>query len=167
MKTPRRRRPTATGAFLFPALVACLALFLGGCLTFNRPKGAPAEPQTLLAPRHLEVGRIHSYDAADKTAVIEFAPHYRASPFLAGVKLLSRDPATLEPSARLLAAPYRSGRMLGAYVESGAPRKDDEVVIPPEPSPAPAPAENAETRPESSDHGRASPAEPKQDVGIF
>lgn len=129
MSTPRRRRSAATGAFLFSLLAA---LLLAGCATASgrrapRSAAAPA----LVAPRHLELGRILSFDAADQTAVIEFVPHYRLDPFLAGTALIARRLDTLEPTARLVAAPYQSGRILGAYVESGTPGIDDEVVVAP------------------------------------
>ena len=133
MPTPRRRLSAAPGAFFFGALAALL--LLAGCASNpgrreSRAARFAAEP-TLVAPRHVELGRILGYDAADQTAVIEFVPHYRPDPFLAGTPLISRRLDTLQPTARLVAAPYQSGRFLGAYVEEGTPEIDDEVVVAP------------------------------------
>ncbi len=130
MPTPRRRLSAAPGAFFFGALAALI--LLAGCATPGRRAPRAAAEPTLTAPRHVEIGRILSFDAADRTAVIEFVPHYRPNPFLAGTPLISRRLDTLEPTARLVAAPYQSGRFFGAYVEDGNPGPDDEVVIAPE-----------------------------------
>lgn len=135
MSTPRRRRLLATGAFFF---FACAVVVGGGCA--SRAK-RPAETATplLFPPRHVEIGRIHSYDATDATAVIEFVAQFRSTIPLAGTQLIARKLDTLEPTARLVAAPYQNNRTLGAYVTSGRPGVDDEVVIAPE-SALPAPA---------------------------
>jgi hypothetical protein len=93
----------------------------------------------LLPPKHVEIGRIFSYDPANSTAVIEFVPRFRSSLPLDGTKLISRKLDTLEPTARLVAAPYQNNRTLGAYVTSGTPGIDDEVVIDPESALPPAP----------------------------
>ncbi len=136
MPTPRRRLPLATGAFFLAALLA------SGCATAgkrfpsvlkssSRGEAAPI----LTAPRLEELGRVHSYDAADATAVIEFTPRFVPPAGLAGRLLVARNLDTLEPTAKLAAAPYQSGRLLGAYVLSGAPGVGDEVVLDPEPFP--------------------------------
>jgi hypothetical protein len=132
MPTPRRRPSAATGAFFFGALAT---LLLAGCASNpgrreSRAARFAAEP-TLTAPRHVELGRVLSHDAANRTAVIEFVPHFRPNPFLAGTPLIARRLDTLEPTAHLVAAPYQSGRFLGAYVEEGTPGPGDEVVIAP------------------------------------
>jgi hypothetical protein len=154
MTPPRPRPRAANGAFFFfPFLAsAALVLSLGGCASLRRGGGASPPPsadtgQTLLAPRHVEVGRILSHDASEATVVIEFAPHIRPTPFLAGTRLIARRLDTLEPTAELQAAPYQSGRMLGAYVRSGLPGIDDEVVIPPAAAPVPAEPTPAEPAP--------------------
>jgi hypothetical protein len=136
MPTPRRRRHPATGAFLL-SVVGVAVFLLAGCATFRRGGDSSASPPLLVAPPHAELGRILSYDADDATAVIEFVPQYRGAPFLTGTRLIARRLDTLEPTALLVAAPYQSGRILGAYVTSGRPRVNDEVVIAPEPPPAP------------------------------
>lgn len=100
-----------------------------------------------MAPRHVEIGRVLSYDPADATAVVEFVPQFRGPAPVDGTKLISRKLDTLQPTARLVAAPYRNSRTLGAYVVSGTPGVDDEVVIDPE-------SASAETKP-------AAPAKPK------
>jgi hypothetical protein len=138
MSTPRRRPHFATGAFLLPACLAALsALAFSGCSVLPKRKAPPPAEPVLIAPKHVEVGRILSYDADDATAVIEFSPHFRSAIPAAGTPLIARKLDTLEPTARLTAAPYRNNRTLGAYVVSGHPRIDDEVVIAPEPVASP------------------------------
>jgi hypothetical protein len=135
MHTPRRRNSSATGAFFFFALACLLLLPSAGCTTFRHGETAsppPGAEPVLLAPRHLEIGRILSYDPTDVTAVIEFVPHYRSAVSLAGTSLISRKLDTLEPTARLIASPHQNADTLGAYVTSGQPSPDDEVVIAPE-----------------------------------
>lgn len=129
MSTPRRRTVLATGAFFF---FASLGFVLTGCASRGKRAAKNAGGPVLVAPRHVEIGRILSHDPADATAVIEFVPHYRSPAPLAGTALISRKLDTLEPTARLIAAPYQNDRTLGAYVSSGRPGLDDEVVIAPE-----------------------------------
>jgi hypothetical protein len=137
MPTPRRRQRLATGAFLLPVcLAAVFALVPSGCSLLPKRKASPLPEPVLVAPKHVEIGRIYSYDADDATAVIEFAPHFRSAIPAADTPLVTRKLDTLEPTARLRAAPYRNNRTLGAYVVSGHPGVDDEVVIDPEPPPA-------------------------------
>lgn len=137
MSTPRRRHSSATGAFFFRLVPLSLALLFAGCASlpkFEKKRADSAAEPTLLPPKHVEVGRILSYDATDATAVIEFVPQFRGGAPLAGTKLIARELDTLEPTARLVAAPYQNNRTLGAYVTSGTPGVDDEVVIAPESS---------------------------------
>ena len=131
MPTPRRRPHLATGAFFLPLAVAALAAAaLSGCSFLpSKKKPAPRAEPTLIAPKHVEIGRVFSYDADDATAVVEFLPHLRAPVPAAGTPLIACRLDTLEPTARLTAAPYRNNRTLGAYVVSGRPGIDDEVVI--------------------------------------
>ncbi len=142
MPTPRRRHHIATGAFLLTTLLA------PGCATSGK-RAINAKPgdvgPTLTAPRFEELGRVHSYDASDATAVVEFTPRFVPPAGLTGRLLIARNIDTLEPTAKLAAAPYQSGRMLGAYVLSGTPGVGEEVVLDPEPFPTlpasgPAPA---------------------------
>lgn len=151
MPTPRRRFRIATGAFLLAALLA------SGCATAGKRFQSVLKPSpkhkaapTLTAPRFEEVGRVHSYDAADATAVIELTPRFVPPAGLTGRLLIARKLDSLEPTAKLAAAPYQSGRMLGAYVLSGAPGTGDEVVLDPEPFPtlpAPTQAPGAASKP--------------------
>ena len=135
MPTPHRRKRLATGAFLLPACLAALfALASSGCSVLPKKKRASLPEPVLVAPKHLEIGRIYSYDADDSTAVIEFLPHFRSAIPDAGTPLIARTLDTLETTARLTAAPYRNNRTLGAYVVSGRPGVDDEVVIDPAPA---------------------------------
>ena len=139
MPTPRRRNHPATGAFFFALAALALALSLGGCSSLpviGKKKAAPRPEPLIVAPRHIEIGRILRYNADDATAVIEFVPHFRAARSLDGARLIARKPDTLEPTARLVAAPYQNNRALGAYVASGRPGPDDEVVLDPDPAPA-------------------------------
>lgn len=147
MPTPRRRNRPATGAFFF-ALASLLAATLAGCSSMpkiGRQKAAPTSAPVLVAPKHVEIGRIFSADSTSATAVIEFVPHFSSQIPLAGTKLIARKPDTLRPTANLVAAPYQNSRTLGAYISAGAPGIDDEVVIDPESalpeaaSPAPTP----------------------------
>lgn len=112
--------------------MAVVSLGLSGCAGLGKKKSAAANGPVLVAPKHIEMGRILSYEAADKTAVIEFVPWFRPGVPLAGTKLIARKLDTLAPTARLVAAPYQNNRTLGAYVESGTPGVEDEVVIDPE-----------------------------------
>lgn len=129
MPTPRRRLSPATGAFFFSVLaLACLP----GCATRPRKTAPPAASTTrYAAPVHAELGRVLSYDAAAQTAVIELVPHFQPSANLAGSTLIVRDLTTLTLRAKLRAAPYLSGRFLGAYVTEGTPAPGDEVVLAP------------------------------------
>jgi hypothetical protein len=140
MPTPRRRPRLATGAFFVPAVLASLAALLvlasSGCSVLPKRKAGPQPEPLLVAPKHVEIGRILSYDTEDATAVIEFLPHFRGAIPPSGTPLIVRKLDTLEPTARLTAAPYRNNRTLGAYVVSGRPGIDEEVVIDPEPPPA-------------------------------
>lgn len=131
MPTPRRRSLPATGAFFFSALVLAS---LPGCATVARKANSSAPPAATTryaAPVHAELGRVFSYDAAAQTAVIELVPHFQPSANLSGSVLIARDIETLAPRSRLRAAPYLSGRFLGAYVTEGAPAPGDEVVLVP------------------------------------
>jgi hypothetical protein len=128
MPTPRRRSFPATGAFFFSALALAS---LSGCATRQRPSTAPAATTRYAAPINAELGRVFSYDAAAQTAVIELVPHFQPSASLSGSVLIARDLDTLAPRSRLRAAPYLSGRFLGAYVTEGAPAPGDEVVLAP------------------------------------
>jgi len=140
MSTPRRRPRPATGAFLFPVVASLAVLASSGCALLPKRKAAPPPEPVLVAPRHVEIGRVFSYDPADATAVIEFVPQFRGPAPADGTQLIARKLDTLQPTARLVAAPYRNSRTLGAYVVSGKPGVDDEVVIDPEPAPPTAPA---------------------------
>ena len=153
MPTLRRRNRPATGAFFFSTAALSLALFVTGSGCSSLPKvgknktAAPAGP-TLVAPKHLEVGRILSHDPAEATAVVEFVPQFRSAAPLVGTRLIARKPDTLAPTARLVAAPYQNNRTLGAYVSSGIPGIDDEVVIDPESAlPENKPADAAPAKP--------------------
>jgi len=136
MQTPRRRNPSATGAFFLSGLPALLALaFLSACAT--RPSSrrakpvAPAPTSVFTAPIHAEVGRVLRHDSADRVVVVEFVPQFRPGLDLTGRTLIVRDLDTLVEKARLTAAPYLRGRYLGAYVTEGLPAIGDEIVLAP------------------------------------
>lgn len=146
MLTPRRRNRPATGAFFF----VLTALVLTGCASRGKKRAAPTAEPVLVAPKHIEVGRILSVDSAAATAVIEFVPQFSSGAPLAGTKLIARKLDTLQPTARLVAAPYQNNRTLGAYVSAGTPAIDDEIVIDPE-----------STLPEAAPAASAAPAKPR------
>jgi hypothetical protein len=133
MQTPRCRRISATGAFLFPALLSLLAVaLLPACATRPSSRAAASAPKSVFAaPIHAEVGRVLRYDAADRTVVVEFVPQFRPNFDLTGRALIVRDLVSLAEQARLTAAPYQRGRYLGAYVTEGTPNIGDEVVLAP------------------------------------
>ena len=140
MPTPRRRHRPASGAFLLALSLAAVVLSVCGVLP--KKKAAPAPEPVLVAPKHVEIGRIYSYDPDDSTAVIEFVPQFRSAAPAEGTPLIARKLDTLEPTARLRAAPYRNNRTLGAYLVSGRPGIGDEVVIESVPDPPASPASN-------------------------
>ena len=74
-----------------------------------------------------------SHDPVAANVLIEIGPLVSLPAYLAGRALLSRHPDTLASSARLVASPYRQGRVFGAYVIEGTPAPDDEVVLMPSP----------------------------------
>jgi hypothetical protein len=137
-----RRAPSACARPWLAGSLAVAALVLGACASTDGAKRAgrrghvapaPADTAPRFAPGLVELGRIRSFDAAGQVAVVELSPFTSAPPDLPGQPLLARDPKTLAVSARLTASKYRSSSMIGAYVTSGVPRADDEVVIAPAP----------------------------------
>lgn len=133
MKPPVLHRPV----LFFPAsalAVAALLLLLGGCA--SRAKKTSAEDAAPKTARYspamsTELGRVISYDPAAANVIIEFSSFASPPADLAGRALIARNPDTLAPTARLVAASHRTGRVFGAYVIEGRPAPDDEVVIAP------------------------------------
>ncbi|MCU0793879.1 MAG: hypothetical protein MUE42_13735 [Opitutaceae bacterium] len=115
-----RRAPSACARPWLAGSLAVAALVLGACASTDGAKRAgrrghvapaPADTAPRFAPGLVELGRIRSFDAAGQVAVVELSPFTSAPP----------------------ASKYRSSSMIGAYVTSGVPRADDEVVIAPAP----------------------------------
>lgn len=152
--SPRaRRRPASSGAFVF-ALLAAALIAAGGCSTVRKISGKDRDktpPSRYLPAENIIVGRVLAYRADDQLALVELSL-IATPPFdLRGRELVARDPRTLAPTARLQASFHRRGRVLGAFVLSGSPSPDDEVVAPTaEPPPPPA-------GPETPDRPAAAP----------
>lgn len=120
----------------FPASGFALAavLLLGGCASRTKnpsPENAAPPTERYSPALSTELGRVISHDPAAATVLVEFSSFARPPADLAGRALLARNPDTLAPTARLVAAPHRTGRVFGAYVVAGQPSPDDEVVVPP------------------------------------
>ncbi len=114
-------------------ILAALTLLLlgGGCSlpALRGKRSAAPGPQNYLAPTHPELGRILSHDPAARTALVELTSFAQIPDVLAGQTLVARKPNSLQPTARLVASPHRTGRVFGVYVTEGNPAPDDEVVL--------------------------------------
>ena len=116
-----------------PLAVVAGVVALAGC---SGPRATPPTPEAEAiyeAPAHPPVGRVIAHDPDSRTALVELSPLPGSPVPEAGRELIVRDPATLAPRARLVASPYRTGRVLGARVTEGIPLPDDEVVMTPAP----------------------------------
>jgi hypothetical protein len=121
----------------FPASALALAsLILLGAGCASRIEKTSAEETAPKSERYspamsTELGRVISYDPAAANVIIEFSSFASPPADLSGRALIARNPDTLAPTARLVAAAHRTGRIFGAHVVAGQPAPDDEVVLPP------------------------------------
>ena len=131
--TSSRRRFFSARRATSLALVA-LGL-LGGCATPSTPEAAPATvaPDWQPSPNRF-VGQVQRVDLALGHVVIEMSPYAEAPP-VPGDLLISRT-ADLRVTAQLRVGPFRRGRIIGAAIIAGQPRRTDEVVLPPAAPPA-------------------------------
>lgn len=130
--TPSHHRPVFS-CLLLGAFALAVALPLSGCAskTKRARAEAAAKVERYTTPMSTELGRVLSYDPSAANVLIEFSSFARPPSDLAGRVLISRNRDTLEPTARLVAASHRVGRVFGAHVVAGQPSPDDEVIIPP------------------------------------
>jgi hypothetical protein len=111
---------------LVPVALAAL-LLTAACRNFS---SRPPEPPSPAPPLSQIIGRVRSFDAANKNVVVTLAPGVPL-PENDTRRLVARDPETLATTATLSPLRLTRGRMAGAFVLSGSPRPDDEVAIPP------------------------------------
>ena len=120
--------------FFVSALTLVAALLFGGCA--SRTGKTSTENSASKTARYspamsAELGRVISYDPAAANVLVEFSLFANPPADLAGRALIARNPETLVPTAHLVAAAHRTGRVCGAHVVAGQPKPDDEVVVPP------------------------------------
>lgn len=130
--------PLHRPVLFFSALgLASAALLATGCSSkttraaTGEENGNAPKPARYSAAMSTELGRVISYDPAAANVIIEFSSFASPPADLAGKALIARNPDTLAPTARLVSASHRTGRVFGAHVIAGQPAPGDEVVIPP------------------------------------